>query len=136
MLPCPAQVYELHTFISADYWCDVRDCIREAYGPVYILPAIGAGGDQNPLDLIRISRHNERELELWNEQASEVFRNFDMKEACRAIGERVFEAVNRGYRQAIRNIEYEPAFQHRLLELELPIRQVSQADYPGSARHD
>ncbi|NLV47550.1 MAG: hypothetical protein GXY22_02715 [Clostridiaceae bacterium] len=128
-IPCPAQVYELHRFISADYWCDVRDCIREVYGPVYILSVIGAGGDQNPLDLIRLSRDNEKELELWNEQASEVYRNFDMKEECRSIGERVCDAVKRGYRKAIRNIQYEPEFKHRLLTLKLPIRTVTQADY-------
>ena len=128
-VPCPSQVYELHCFATADYWCDVRDCIREEYGPIYVLPVCGAGGDQNPLDLVRLSKHNEKELALWNEQASEVFRNFDMKEECRAIGERVSEAVKRGYRKAIRNIQFAPVFRHELLKLDLPIRTVTEADY-------
>ena len=78
---------------------------------------------------MRLSKHNERELALWNEQASEVFRNFDMKEECRAIGERVSEAVKRGYRKAIRNIQFEPVFRHELLKLDLPIRTVTEDDY-------
>ena len=28
-IPCPSQVYELHDFISADYWGEARNCIRE-----------------------------------------------------------------------------------------------------------
>jgi hypothetical protein len=52
-IPCPSQVNELHYFISADFWAPTRNAIRERLGNVYVLPACGAAGDQNPLDLDR-----------------------------------------------------------------------------------
>src|SRR5699024_8442342 len=64
-IPCPSQVFELHSFISADYWHYTRQALRETLGNVFVLPLCGAAGDQNPLDLTRISKYNARELEAW-----------------------------------------------------------------------
>lgn len=50
-IPCPSQVYELHRFISADYWGEVRTQLRAELGNIFVLPLCGAAGDQNPLDL-------------------------------------------------------------------------------------
>ena len=52
---CPAQVMELHSFISADYWHYTRRSIRDRLGDIFVLPLCGAAGDQTPLDLVRIS---------------------------------------------------------------------------------
>ena len=82
---CPSQIYELHSFISSDYWHDVRNALRDKLGNIFILPLCGAAGDQNPLDLVRISKANEKELELWSKQTGEVERNIDMKQECIAI---------------------------------------------------
>ncbi len=41
---------ELQSFLSADYWDETRNCIRETLGDIFILPMCGAAGDQNPLD--------------------------------------------------------------------------------------
>lgn len=92
-IPCPAQVYELHDFLSADYWGEARAFIREALGDLYILPLCGAAGDQNPLDLVRISKDNVEELKIWNAQETAVWRNFDMLQECRDIGMRIRDAV-------------------------------------------
>ena len=78
-VPCPAQVMELHYFISADYWHYARKHIREKLGDIFILPLCGAAGDQNPLDLVRISKDNGEELKAWSSQTGEVFRNIDMR---------------------------------------------------------
>ena len=45
---CPSQCTELETFISADYWHDTREMIRERHGNIYILPQCAAAGDQSP----------------------------------------------------------------------------------------
>lgn len=126
---CPSQMYELHTFLSADYWGEVRNCVREEMGNIYVLPMGGAGGDQNPLDLVRLSKTNEEALRQWNAQAGEVFRNFDMAEECRGIGERVSGAVTRGYRKALRSIQFRPVFRHELVQFDMPIRTVTKEDY-------
>lgn len=126
---CPAQVYELHSFLSSDYWMDARVCIREKLGNVFILPLCGAAGDQNPLDLMRLSRTNEEPLALWSRQTGEVFRNFDMARECRAIGRRIADAVQRGYEEARGAIRTAIVFRYERLRLSLPIRQVTEADY-------
>lgn len=127
-IPCPSQVYELHNFISADYWGEARNCIREELGNVYILPLCGAAGDQNPLDLVRISKDNEEELKVWNAQETEVFRNIDMLQECKDIGERISEAVVRGYRKAKNYAESRPVFKTNIFEMDVPLRTVSKED--------
>ena len=127
-IPCPSQVYELHSFISSDYWYEARQQIREKLGSVFILPLCGASGDQNPLDLVRISKANEKELDLWNAQTGEVERNIDMKQECIDIGSRITDAVMRGMQKASDNIEYSFVFEHRARMIEFPIRQVGEQE--------
>lgn len=128
-IPCPSQVFELHSFLSADYWNYTRQALREKFGNIFILPLCGAAGDQNPLDLTRISKYNEKALQEWGAQAGEVFRNFDMADECRDIADRIVEAVARGYRKARNRIETQPVFIHEAASMTFPIRQVSEEDY-------
>jgi hypothetical protein len=132
-VPCPSQVMELHSFISADYWGYARSAIRDRLGNVFVLSICGAAGDQNPLDLARISKDNEKELDAWNAQAGEVFRNFDMGRECEDIAARIACAVGRGLGKAQKNIEGRPVFKHTVKEIALPIRQVSEGDYREAA---
>lgn len=127
-IPCPSQVYELHDFISADYWGEARNSIREQLGNIYILPWCGAAGDQNPLDLVRISKDNVKELKVWNAQETAVFRNIDMLQECKDIGERIAEAVARGYRKAKNRIETRPVFKTSVFEMDVALRTVSKED--------
>jgi hypothetical protein len=128
-VPCPSQIYELHNFISADYWASARDRIRTNLGNIHVLSICGAAGDQNPLDLVRVSKFNSRELIEWNAQVGEVLRNINMEEECKNIGERIAEAVTRSFYKAKNNIETEPVFRHKTFFIELPIRKVSKDDY-------
>lgn len=128
-IPCPSQVFELHSFLSADYWHYTREALRKRFGNIFVLPLCGAAGDQNPLDLTRISKCNVRTLEAWGAQAGEVFRNFDMADVCRDIADRITDAVSRAYRKAGCHIETQPVFIHKTSCLSLPIRQVSERDY-------
>ncbi len=128
-IPCPAQVYELHSFISSDFWHEVRLQLREKLGSIFILPLCGAAGDQNPLDLVRISKTNEKELALWNAQAGEVNRNIDMKQECIDIGNRISDAVMRGLEKANKNnIKRDFILKHRVRNIEFPIRLVDKAE--------
>jgi hypothetical protein len=129
-VPCPSQVYELHCFLSADYWGPTRSAIREKMNKnVYVLPMCGAAGDLAPIDLTWYSKTNKKALLDWGGQTKEVLRNFDMTLICQGIGERISEAVERGYKTAKNYIDYKPAFMHKILSMELPIRQVSEEEY-------
>lgn len=129
-VPCPSQVHELHCYITADYWAPTRQYIREKLNKnVYVLPLCGAAGDLAPVDLVHISKTNGIALEKWGGQTCEVFRDFDMTLLCQSIGDRISEAVVRGYRSARNYIAYAPVFRHEILSMSLPIRQVSEAEY-------
>ncbi len=132
-IACPSQVYELHRFITADYWGYARRAIRERFGNVYVLPLCGAAGDQAPIDLAKISKWNKQALLEWGGQTKEVFRNFDMTLICQGIGARIAEAVERGYNEAANYIEFAPVFAHRTMEFDLPLRMVSEEDYRNAA---
>lgn len=132
-VPCPSQVHELHCYITADYWAPTRQAIREKLNKnVYVLPMCGAAGDLAPVDLVHISKTNGYALEKWGGQTCEVFRDFDMTLLCQNIGDRISEAVCRGYRTARNYIDYAPNFAHEILSMSLPIRQVSQEDYQAA----
>ncbi len=129
-VPCPSQVYELHCFLSADYWGPARSLIREKLGRnVYVLPMCGAAGDLAPIDLVWYSKTNKQALQDWGGQTKEVFRNFDMTEICQSIGDRISEAVLRGYRIARNYINERPVFRHETMAMELPIRTVTEEEY-------
>lgn len=129
-VPCPSQVYELHCFLSADYWAPTRNAIREKLGRnIYVLPVCGAAGDLAPIDLVHISKHNKQALLDWGGQTKEVFRDFDMTLTCQQIADRISECVIRGYKTAKNYIENRPVFMHEILSMTLPIRQVSEKDY-------
>lgn len=121
-------MYELHRFISADYWGEVRTQLRAELGNIFVLPLCGAAGDQNPLDLVRISKDNKRELIVWNAQETEVDRSFDMLRECQQIGGRICDAVLRGYRQARNEIQTRPVFRTNCFEMDVPLRTVEKAD--------
>lgn len=128
-IPCPSQVYELHQMVTADYWTETRRQIRAKLGPLPILPLCGAAGDQNPLDLIQLSKYNQKTLPVWSGQTREVQRNIDLSAWCGQIGSRITEAVMRGHQVALSQIERDPVLRHCVLELDLPLRQVTEADY-------
>ncbi|NLF29014.1 MAG: hypothetical protein GX592_14050, partial [Clostridiales bacterium] len=133
-VPCPAQVMELHSFISADFWGHARARIREKLGNVFVLPLCEASGDQNPLDLVRISKSNREELAKWNAQAGEVWINCDPDRECDRIGRRIASAVEIALPSARAAAEYRPAFKFLRAEVELPIRTVSAGDAMDARR--
>jgi len=48
-VPCPSQVSEMMTKLSADYWHDVREAVKAEFGEgIYVLPQCAAAGDLSP----------------------------------------------------------------------------------------
>ncbi len=133
-VPCPSQVYELHYFISSDYWGYTRKKIRDEFGEnIYVLALCGAAGDLTPIDLLKISKNNKEELKVWREQEREVQRNFDEDDLCEGIADKIVECVKCCIRMSAREKNYKPVFRHEIMKLKLPIRQISEEDYIKSA---
>ena len=128
-IPCPSQVHELHCYLTADYWKDAREQLRQEFGDIFVLPLCAFAGDQNPLDLVQISKYNEEEFKIWNAQSGEVLRNVDLSQVCRDIGERITEAARHAYRTARIAMEARPELKHDVSQIRLPVRCVTEDDY-------
>ena len=50
-IPCPSQNSETEWYLSADYWHNVREELKNRYGDIYVLPQCAAGGDLSPRPL-------------------------------------------------------------------------------------
>lgn len=50
-VPCPSQNSEMESFLTADYWSDVRGILWKKYGDIGILPQCAAAGDLSPRTL-------------------------------------------------------------------------------------
>ena len=126
---CPSQVVELESFISADYWHQVRVQLRERLSQdIAIIPLCGAAGDQTPIDLIRISKDNKQELLEWGEQVHAVRLDIDNEMIMQEIGEKICETVVRGLKTAKNDIQTEIIFIHKVIEMRLPYQSVSERD--------
>lgn len=128
-IPCPSQIMELHCFVSADYWDPARRRIRQALGNVYVLPLCEAAGDQNPIDLVRVSKTNKEELGQWGAQVGEVWCNYDLGIECDKVACRIADVVKRGFERAGDRICYDAVLRHEVEKIVLPLRKVGRAEY-------
>ena len=111
-LACPSQVVEMENFISADFWGAARAELKSTCP--FVLPQCSAAGDQSPRDLVRRGR---READFRGESG--------LKE----MGRRIAAAVMQGLSAAAPTTATSLAFAHEVLDLDLPARAISQAEF-------
>lgn len=114
---CPSQVLERESLISSDFWDDVRRLLRERYSPdLRILAWCGSAGDQSPHPQLR--KAADARMRKLNGDVSET----------RAIAQRLADAVDYAYKGAKQEIATEVPFAHRVEELRLPGRKITEAE--------
>lgn len=116
---CPAQVVELKKLISADYIGAARRKIKEHFSEkLFVLPQISAAGDQSPRDLIR-------------RRSEDYMYEF---EGAEELGDRLAGAVIREYPRAASAKKAELLLRHRVCNISLPIRRVSEQEIAWAVR--
>ena len=106
---CPAQVTEAKYYVSADYWSEVRNHLAKRFGnDVYVLPQIGAAGDQSPRDLS--SGYRAGEPNMWDVPG------------IIEIGDRLMKTFDDVYPEAQKTIQTKPVFKHIVEDITLPVR--------------
>ena len=114
---CPAQEVEGEEYLSADFWYDTRQLLREKYdADLQVLALTGASGDQSP--------HL-----LWNKAAEKTMRERQGLSSRQEIARRIVGAVDAVYETARDNIRTELDLQHRVKVVPLPVRRVSDQRY-------
>ena len=114
---CPAQEVESGSKLNADYWHYVRDTLFKQFSPsIAVLGLCGAGGDQSP--------HL-----LWRKAAEERMRKARGLNRLQEIARRINVAVDDAWAVAKDDVRYDVPFSHRVLNLPLTMRPVTDAQY-------
>lgn len=118
-VPCPAQVVEGESFVSADYWGELRlELAKNHPQPLQLLPLYGIGGDIAPRDLVRRGRGEPNMRSV--EGAQEIARRL-----CREILYQKDHSSEKSHCVPLK---------HVALFLPLPLRRVSKAQYEAAQK--
>ena len=137
-ITCPAQILEQRSFISADYWGRTKANLREKFGEdIYLLGLCGAAGDQCPRDLVRwvdpetpIDDPNVKRPNLLKRKADPSM--YDVS-GCNRVGKRIANEIISVYEE-IEGLQDEAVFQHKVLQLDLPLRRATIEEHDKAIR--
>lgn len=137
-IACPAQILEQRSFISADYWGRTKAILREKLGKdIYLLGLGGAGGDQCPRDLVRwvtpetpIDDPNVKRPFPLKRKADPSM--YDIS-GCNRVGRRIASEIIAVY-EDITELKGSAVFQHKVIDLDLPLRKVTMTEYQNAVR--
>ena len=136
-VPCPSQTSEMDTFLSADYWCEVRQMVAAEFGEdVFVLPQCAPAGDTSPR-ILHYHQAQARRMELkyglgypTSKRTKEQTRN-----KCKAerldIADRIVTGIRDVYSWAKKDIHTHVPVGHIGKEIQLERRKVTaeEADY-------
>jgi hypothetical protein len=114
---CPAQEVEGREAVNADFWHEARLMLRQRFGSdVHVLAWTGASGDQSP--------HL-----IWYKRAEERMRTLRGLSRLEEIARRIDLAVQEAYEGAKQDIRFDPALIHRVKQIQLPVRMVTEEEF-------
>ena len=134
-IACPAQVVEHRSFISSDYWGKVKENLRKHFGKnIFVLGLCSAAGDQCPRDLIRwvnpetpIDDPNiHRENYIERRADPSMFDVSGLKVVGRRISNELIGVYDELDKKEIKN---DGILKHETLDVVLPLRRVTIAEY-------
>ena len=134
-IACPAQVVEHRSFISSDYWGKVKENLRKHFGKnIFVLGLCSAAGDQCPRDLIRwvnpetpIDDPNiHREHYIERRADPSMFDVSGLKVVGRRISNELIGVYDELDKKEIKN---DGILKHETLNMTLPLRRVTLAEY-------
>lgn len=134
-IPCPSQSSENESFISSDFWYDIRNAIKEKYGDIYILAQCAAGGDVSPrilhYDKAQSRRYrlkySDRKLSSLVRFENEMYSRWD-------IAERVVDCFDEVYSWASKEKYRDIPIIHSVKKVELDKRIITDEEYENSIK--
>jgi hypothetical protein len=115
-LACPSQVTESASYVSADFWHEVRVEIRKRYSDdLFILPQCSAAGDQSPH--FQLDKRIEEEMRKRKHVSERE-----------EIAIRIANAVDYVFPFANSDIRTDLPFKHAVQEIDLPVRKVTEKE--------
>ncbi len=132
-LACPAQCVQHRLFVSPDFWGEAKKLLREHFGyDVYLLAQCSAAGDQCPVDLVRwvepYSDINDPNCKRNNPPKRKADPSMFDLEGMRKAGKRVAREIIDVWEEGLDEPQTDPVFEHRIVNMQLPIRRASLTD--------
>ena len=127
-VPCPSQIGENLTMLSADYWHDVRQAVAKEFGEnVYVLPQCAAAGDLSPR-ILHYKQAQARRMALkyglsYDPAAGNTL-NKILSERY-DIAQRILEGLRDIYSWAKKDIQTQVTVTHKTEVLQLPKRMIT-----------
>jgi hypothetical protein len=130
-VPCPSQICEHFTKLSADYWHDVRMAVEAEFGEgVFVLPQCAAAGDLSPRVLHYLgaqARRMELKYDLAYPATSFVCYNKCIAER-KDIAERILEGLKDIWSWAKKDIQTNPVVRHSAEDVDIPYRKITEEE--------
>jgi hypothetical protein len=115
--------------LSADYWHDFRELIKEKYGDIYILPQCAAAGDVSPTILHRKRAMKRRfALKYGDEKIPDII-DMDGIFSRRDIAERIVSAFDEVYSWASKEKIKDARVEHRVVDMQLEAWKITDEQY-------
>ena len=132
-VPCPSQLSEHFTKMSADYWNEVRQMVKKEFGEqVYVLPQCAAAGDLSPRVLhYREAQARRMGLKYDLPYDQKLVKPNNSHEYNKVMGERydiaerILDAVKEIYSWASKDIQTEATVCHVAEDYDLSRRMIS-----------
>lgn len=119
-LACPSQVRERESYISADFWDDVRKELRKRYSAgLFVYPITGVAGDQSP--------HF-----IFGERAEVRLRERRGVSETEEIARRIASAVDIAFAGAGKDIRTNLPMRHLVADIRLPLHPISQKQFEAA----
>ena len=127
-VPCPSQLSEHFTKLSADYWHDVRVMVAKEFGDdVFVLPQCAPAGDVSPRVLHYLKAQERRmrlKYDLPYDPSKRTVYNKVMGERY-DIAERIVEGVKEVYSWAKKDIKTQVTVRHKVTRMDLERRKIT-----------
>ncbi len=122
-LPCPSQEVEGGSELNADFWHPVRVRLRQAHGEnLHVLAWCGASGDV--VSRPAIDKRADARMRRLRGDLSRLDE----------VARRILTAWEDAYAGARNDVREDVAFSHRVREIDLPKRLVTDAEYDAAKR--
>ena len=132
-LACPAQCVQHRLFVSPDFWGEVKVRCRKYFGEdICILAQCSAAGDQCPVDLVRwvqpYSDINDPNCLRVNPPKRKADPSMFDLEGMYKAGKRIANEIIEIWEEGLDEPQTEPEFEHRVKNMQLPIRRATLTD--------
>ena len=129
-VPCPSQNSESEWVLSASFWHETRQMLREKYGDITILAQCACAGDLAPR-ILHYKKAQERRFNLKYGDGETITEDY----ARRDIAERIVAAFDEVLSWAKKDMRTSMPVEHRLRTIELERYPISEEEYENGKKN-